>query len=190
MAFRLRPRTDLEVGNTGFFLSTQCFSADYADNCITSKTSKQMDKLTGPWRDRPKVAHDTEMPKFGLPPPAGVFQAVSAMDFLGDVLRTGFQLLFMAVFLGGMAILFLIPVVLVVYTFMDIFNRDDIAVGKLLWSLVVLLVPFAGLGIYWLARPAGEQAPATTMSMHRGTPAPEAETPAVDDARAAPRRAA
>jgi len=118
------------------------------------------------------------------------------MDFLGDVLRTGFQLLFMAVFLGGMAILFLIPVVLVVYTFMDIFNRDDIAVGKLLWSLVVLLVPFAGLGIYWLARPAGEQAPATTMSMHRATTAPEGEAPpvgdapAVGDAGAAPRRAA
>jgi len=112
------------------------------------------------------------------------------MDFLGDVLRTGFQLLFMAVFLGGMALLFLIPVVLVVYTFMDIFNRDDIAVGKLLWSLVVLLVPFAGLGIYWLARPAGEQAPATTMSMHRGTAAAEGGPPTVGEAQVAPRRRA
>src|SRR5687767_6544570 len=102
------------------------------------------------------------------------------MDFIGDVLRTGFQLFFMALFLGGLGILFLVPVVLVVYTFMDIFNREDIAAGKLLWSLVVLLVPFAGLAIYWLARPAGEQAPATTLSMNRATPVTETETPAAE----------
>ena len=107
------------------------------------------------------------------------------MDFLGDVLRTGFQILFMGLFFGAMGLLFLIPIALLVYTFMDIFNRDDIAVGKLLWSLVVLLIPFAGMGIYWLARPAGEQAPASTMSMHRAAmSAPEGAAPKAADAKA------
>jgi hypothetical protein len=103
-----------------------------------------------------------------------------AMDLLGDILKIGFQLLFMALFLGGMGLLFLVPLVLIGYTFIDIFNRDDIGLGKLLWSLIVLLVPFAGLAIYWLARPAGEQAPASTLSMNRGTPVTGAEAPAAE----------
>jgi hypothetical protein len=124
------------------------------------------------------------MPKSGLHGPSAPSHTRLTMDFIGDLLRTGFQLFFVAFFLGGLAILFLIPLVLVVYTFMDIFNREDIAAGKLLWSLVVLLVPFAGLGIYWLARPAGEQAPASTLSMNRAAHVADTE------ARAAERRAA
>jgi hypothetical protein len=112
------------------------------------------------------------------------------MDFIGDVLRTGFQLFFMAFFLGGLGILFLVPIALVAYTVMDIFNREDIAAGKLLWTLVVLLVPFAGLAIYWLARPAGHQAPATIMSEHRAAPVTQREAPTPGEAQVAPRRAA
>ena len=103
-----------------------------------------------------------------------------AMDLLGDILKIGFQFIFMALFLGGMGLLFLVPLVLIGYTFIDIFNRDDIGLGKLLWSLIVLLVPLVGLAIYWLARPAGEQAPATTLSMNRATPVTGAEAPAVE----------
>ena len=130
------------------------------------------------------------MPISRLRPHRNAAQTVPTMDLLGDVLRTGFQILFMGLFFGVMGLLFLVPLVLVVYTFMDIFNRDDIAAGKLLWSLVVLLVPFAGLGIYWLARPAGHQAPATIMSEHRATPVAEGGAPPAGEAQVAPRRAA
>ena len=97
------------------------------------------------------------------------------MDTISDILQAAIQIAWIGLFFTGLGIVFLIPLVLVVFTIMDIFSRDDIQAGKLVWLLVVLLVPFAGLGIYWLTKPASHQAPLTVTAMHRGTEVPEAE---------------
>jgi hypothetical protein len=95
------------------------------------------------------------------------------MDTIGDILQAAIQIAWIGLFFTALGIVFLVPLVLVVFTFMDIFARDDIQAGKLVWLLMVLLVPFAGLGIYWLTKPASHQAPLSTTAMHRGTEVPE-----------------
>ena len=97
------------------------------------------------------------------------------MDTISDILEVTIQIVWAGMFLTVIGLLFLVPLVLVVFTIMDIFARDDIRAGKLLWLLVVLLVPFVGLGIYWLTKPASHQATYTTTAMHRGSEVPEPE---------------
>lgn len=97
------------------------------------------------------------------------------MDTLNDILQAAILVLWAGMFLSVIGLLFLVPLVLVVFTIMDVFARDDIRAGKLVWLLIVLLVPFAGMGIYWLTRPASQQATYSTTAMHRGTEVPEPE---------------
>ncbi len=89
------------------------------------------------------------------------------MEVFGDILRTAVQIAYAMIFLGALGLMFLVPLALLVYTFADIFNRDDIGAGKLVWSLVVLLVPLIGLALYWLSRPTADQDSLTAASMRR-----------------------
>jgi len=107
------------------------------------------------------------------------------MDFLGDVLKTGFQILFGLSFLGLMGFLVLVPLVMVVYTIADIFNREDLAAGKLVWTLIVLLVPFIGLAMYWLTRPAPVQPSYSEVTMRHTAQPAESTQQAPEQRRAA-----
>lgn len=99
------------------------------------------------------------------------------MDFIGDVLKIGFQVAWIGLFFTGLGILFLAPLVMLLFTVVDIFNRDDIAGGKLVWTLIVLLVPFVGMAIYWLSKPASHQA-SLPRSVHTPVAVEEQSRPA------------
>jgi ABC-type transport system involved in cytochrome bd biosynthesis fused ATPase/permease subunit len=106
------------------------------------------------------------------------------MDLLNDILQAGILLLFAAGFFTFLAVIFLVPIAALVFTVVDVFSRDDLSAGKLVWLLVVLAVPFVGMAIYWLAKPQASQAGETTLLMNRASQVPEA------GARAATRRVA
>jgi hypothetical protein len=55
-----------------------------------------------------------------------------------------------------LAVLIAIPLLLIwVLTLVDLFRRHDLPTGgKVLWALVVLILPVLGVIIYFVARPA------------------------------------
>jgi hypothetical protein len=54
-----------------------------------------------------------------------------------------------------LAVLIVIPLLLIwVLTLVDLFRRQDLSTGgKVLWALVVLILPVIGVIIYFVARP-------------------------------------
>jgi hypothetical protein len=99
-----------------------------------------------------------------------------SMEFLEDLFGAAFLLLYGVFVLTAIGLLLVIPLAALVFTIMDIFNRDDIAAGKLVWLLVVLLAPLIGLAAYWIAKPASDQASATASPVRQGVATSEART--------------
>ncbi|HEX5141397.1 MAG TPA: PLDc N-terminal domain-containing protein [Dehalococcoidia bacterium] len=114
------------------------------------------------------------------------------MDAIGDIVGLVLLVGFVGLVVTLGTILLILPIVALIYTMTDIFHREDLGAGKLVWSLIVLLVPLIGLAAYWLSRPAYESTPRTLMPQ-RPAMAPETrEAPAVEQPRepAARRQAA
>ncbi|HEY7269582.1 MAG TPA: PLD nuclease N-terminal domain-containing protein [Dehalococcoidia bacterium] len=76
---------------------------------------------------------------------------------LGDVISGLFLLVFGLFALGFLALVLVAPLVLIVYTIMDIVHRDDLAAGKVLWIIAVVLLPLMGAALYWLSRPTAQE---------------------------------
>ena len=67
-----------------------------------------------------------------------VFYGIAVVAFVGAVL---------AAMLG-----------IFIWSAIDIFHREDLGIGKLVWLLVILALPLIGVAIYWLSRPVyGDQ---------------------------------
>jgi hypothetical protein len=111
------------------------------------------------------------------------------MDALGDVVGTVLLIAFVAFVVTAAVLLLITPIAALVFTIADIFNREDIAAGKLVWTLVVLLVPLMGLAAYWLSKPSYESTPRALLPQ-RPVATSEGSQPATERQPAVPRQAA
>jgi len=68
-----------------------------------------------------------------------VFYGIAVVAFVGAVL---------AAILG-----------LFIWSAIDIFHRDDLGIGKLLWLIVIFTLPLIGVAVYWLSRPVFDRQP-------------------------------
>ena len=92
----------------------------------------------------------------------------------GEILGNVFLGLFICFLVAMAFVLLLIPIAAMLFTIADIFHREDIRAGKLVWTLVVLLAPLIGLAAYWLSKPT-EAMPVTYSWDPRPSAASEAE---------------